>query len=157
MIYPSISLWSLNRLYQVTGVFASHSLPSSQRCFITVTRARAKGQLREQSIHLVSLLFGSCGAGEGQSEAEGISKPVCLLDLCVTLCSLSGKSPSHSFYFFIPRPFPWPHYPLSLNSPLSSLSLSMPTNFLLPSFYAVSFFFVCVPDSSLQLLSFYSL
>lgn len=107
----------------------SHFLPSRQRCFITVTRARAKGQLREQSIHLVSPLFGSCGAGEGQSEAEGISKPVCLLDLCVTSCSLSVKSPSLSFYFFIPRPFPWPHYPLSLNSPfLLFLLVCLPTS-----------------------------
>lgn len=123
----------------------SHYLPSRQRCFITVTRARAKGQLREQSIHLVSLLFGSCGAGEGQSEAVGISKPVCLLDLCVTLCSLSVKSSSLS-YFFILRPFLWPHYPISLNSPLSSLSLfltlGMCTNFPLTIFFFCFSFFL---------------
>lgn len=89
-----------------------HSFPSRQCCFITVTRAQAKGQLREQSIHLVSPLLGSCGAGEGQSEAEGISKRLCLLDLSVTLCSLSLP-----FYFFLTS--------LSSLSPLSSLSLSL--------------------------------
>lgn len=101
-------------------------MPSRQRCFITVTRARAKGQLREQSVHLVSPLFGSCGAGEGQSEAEGISKPVCLLDLCVTLCSLSVKSPSLS---------PTSLYP-GLFSDLTVLALLIP-----PPFFSVSVYF----------------
>lgn len=132
MIHPSISLRSLNRLHQVTGAFPRprHCLPSRQRCFITVTRARAKGQLGEQSMHLVSPLFGACGAGEGQCEAEGISKLVCLLDLCVTLCSLSVKSPSLPSYFFIPRAFLWPHPPLPLSIP-TFLLLSLRLLFLL--------------------------
>lgn len=89
IIYLSISLQSLSRLHlQVTGASPSVTLyhPDS---FITVTRARAKVQLREQSIHLVSLLLSSCGAGEGQSGAEGISKPLCHLDLSVTLFPFS--------------------------------------------------------------------
>lgn len=58
----------------------------------------AKIQLREQSIHLVSVLLSSCGAGEGQSGAEGISKPLCHLDLSVTLVPFSKVFLSTSPY-----------------------------------------------------------
>lgn len=101
-IHLSISLRSLNSLHvQVTQELSPLSLflPSRQCCFITVTRARAKGARREQSIHLVSPLLGSCGAGEGQSEAEGYQSH-CLLDLCHFMFSFSEVSLSS---FFISR------------------------------------------------------
>ncbi len=108
-----------------------HSLPSSLRCFITVTRAQAKRELREQSIHLESLLLGSCGAGEGQSEAEGISKLLCLLDLSVTLCSLSVKSLS------LPLCSPFPLFLCRF------LALGVPNNFPLAILFSSSSVFVC--------------
>lgn len=130
----------------------------ARRCFITVTRARAKGQLGEQSIHLVSPLLGSCGAGEGQSEAEGISKPLCLLDLSVTLCSLSVKSLSLSFHCFTLQllsdltilSLSLSSSPSPFSSPFSvySFALGMPANFPLAIFFSSSFLFVCVSDST---------
>lgn len=75
-----------------------HLLPSRRDSFITVPRVRAKIQLREQSIYLVSMLLSSCGAGEGQSGAVGISKPLCHLDLSVTLFPFSKVFLSTSPY-----------------------------------------------------------
>lgn len=130
-IHLSISLRSLNSLHvQVTQELSPLSLflPSRQCCFITVTRARAKGARREQSIHLVSPLLGSCGAGEGQSEAEGYQSH-CLLDLCHFMFSFSEVSLSSSF--FISRLSFWHSYPLSSPLPLvlcAFLTLSMPTS-----------------------------
>lgn len=77
-----------------------HSLPFRQHCFITATRAHAKGDCREQCFHLVSPLLGSWGAGEGQSEAEGKSKPLCLLDLCHFMLLLSEIALSLFLSFF---------------------------------------------------------
>lgn len=134
----------------------SHFATLARRWFITVARARAKGQLGEQSIHLVSPLLGSCGAGEGQSEAEGISKPLCLLDLSVTLCSLSVKSLSLSFRRFILQllsdltilPLFLPPSPFSSPFSVYSFALGVPAKFPLAIFFSSSFLFVCVSDST---------
>lgn len=153
MIQPSISLRSLNGLHQVTG--ASSSLTSrdpDSAALLQLPERKAKGRLGERSIRLVSLLRGSCGAGEGQPEAEGdIKASVSVRPLCHFLFPFSKVS-------LLLRPYTVLYSDLNLPSLLIPpsfllslhlfLALGVPTNFPLTICYSFSFFLVCVPDST---------
>lgn len=138
-ISPRIPPWSLNKSFSLclSSLFRQH-------CFIIVTTVWAKGQLREQSIHRVPPLLSSCGAGKGQGQAKGISKPQCLLDLSVTFCSHPEKSLSVSFYCSHSLSSLWPSpsilpIPSSRHSSCSQCVRQLP----LPFFSGSSFLFVC--------------
>lgn len=134
MIHPQPPFLVIKQVTRSRGAFLPLAICNPDlTVFITVSRAQAKGELGERTVHLARPLFGSWRSGEGQDEAVGVSKPVCLRDLSVTLCSLSLKS-------------------------LPSVHLTSLLLLLIPSFSSFSpylFFSMCTPSfTSLWLLPF---